>query len=119
MTTTLVQDIYTALAALAPTGGVHVSINESESGVFPYIVFQRIVSSENVSLGGPSNLQNTRVQVDVFHRQYSAAASLAALVRAALLAAFPTCVPLTSFDVYEDPVKAHRVSADFSIWSTN
>jgi hypothetical protein len=121
--TTLVQDINAALVTLAPAGGVHISTNDAESGVFPYITFFRVISPKNVSLGGPSSTQSTRIQVDVFDRQYSSAAALAELVEAELLAAFSTypnsCTPLSSWDGYESPVKAHRVSADFSIWSKN
>ena len=118
--TTLVEEINAALSALAPAGGVWVMVNTAESGAFPYIVFQRIVSTTNASLGGPSNVQNTRVQVDVFDRQYRNAASLAAQVQASLLATFSSypksCVPISAFDGYEEAIKAYRVSADFSIW---
>lgn len=121
--TTLVQDINAALVALAPAGGVHISVNEAETGVFPYITFFRVISPKNVSLAGPSDTQSTRIQVDVFDRQYSNASALADQVEAALLAAFSTypnaCVPLSSWDGYESPIKAHRVSADFSIWAKN
>lgn len=117
--TTLVQDINAALVALVPAGGVWNAVNTAEPAVFPYVVFLRVISTSNNSLGGPSDLQNTRIQVDVIDRQYSSAAGLARQVQAALLAAFATCIPLSSFDVYEDAIKAFRVSADFSIWATN
>lgn len=121
--TTMVQDIDAALKTLLPAGGVYVSVNTGESGKYPYIVFQRVVSSDNVGLSGPSNVQNARIQVDVFDRTYSGAEALAAQARAVLLSTFSSfpraCVPLTSFDVYEELVKAHRVSADYSIWATN
>jgi hypothetical protein len=119
--TTLMQDVYTAISALAPTRQdfAWVAINTTEPPVYPYVVFHRIVSTSNNSLQGPSDLQNTRLQVDVFDRTYTNAAALAQQVSAALLAAFPAASPISSFDVYEDVVKAHRVSADFSIWATN
>jgi hypothetical protein len=116
---TLVQDFFAALSTLAPAGGIWNMVNTAEAPVYEYIVFQRIVSTENNSLGGPSNLQNTRFQVDVIGRNYGAAAAIGADVRTALLAAFPSCVPLSGFDGYEDAVKAYRVSADYSIWATN
>lgn len=120
--TTLVQDINTALLALAPAGGVWNGANTSEpaaAAVCPYIIFLRIVSTANNSLSGASNLQNTRVQIDVLDRTYSSAAALAELVQAAIAAAFPQSIQVSSFDAYEDLVKAYRVSADYSIWSTN
>lgn len=120
--TTLVQDIYTVLAALNPAGGVWNAINTSEpaeAATVPYIVFLRIVSTVNNSLGGASGLQNTRVQIDVFDRTYSSAAALADQVVTAMTTAFPTCMQVSTFDVYEPAVKAYRISADFSVWATN
>lgn len=121
--TTLVQDLNSALAALAPAGGAWNSVNTAEAPVYPYVIFQRIVSTDNNTLSGPSDLQNTRVQIDVIGRSYGDTDALAKQVRAALIAAFSTfpraCVPISSFDVYEDAVKAFRVSADYSIWATN
>lgn len=117
--TTLVQDLNAALVALAPAGGVFNAANTAGQPVYPYIVFLRVVSTANVSLGGPSDLQNTRFQIDVFDLAYGNGAALAERVKQALLTAFPTCVPISAFDVYEDLIQAYRVSADYSIWSTN
>lgn len=121
--TTLLQDIQATLVALAPSGRAGNfawnSVNTSEPPVYPYVVFQRIVSTDNNSFSGPSDLQNTRVQVDVIDRGALSADALSKQVRVAILAAFPTCIPVSGFDVYEDAVKAFRVSADYSIWATN
>lgn len=120
--TTLVQDINAALLTLAPAGGVWNAINTSEpaeAAVVPYVVFLRIVSTTNNTLSGASDLQNTRVQIDVFDRTYSSAAALADQIASTMAAAFPTCIQISSFDQYEPAVKAFRVSADFSVWSKN
>lgn len=122
MTTTLVQDVYTALKTLAPAGGVWNSINTSEPAelaAVPYVVFMRVVSTTNNTLSGPSDLQNTRVQIDVFDRTYSSAAALADQIASAMATTFPTCIQISTFDQYEPAVKAYRVSADFSVWSKN
>jgi hypothetical protein len=117
--TTLVQDIVSALSALAPAGGVWNAVNTAEPAVYPYCVFTRIVSTTNNSFSGASNLQNTRVQVDFYDRSYRSASALSVSASAAIAAAFPTSVQISSFDAYEDAVKAFRVSADYSIWATN
>jgi hypothetical protein len=120
--TTLVQHVTDVLqASLARQdllGGAWNAVNTEEPPTFPFIVFQRIVSTTNSTLQGPSDMQSTRIQIDVLDRQYGAAAALAKQVALDLLAAFPQCVPLSSFDVYEGAIKAHRISADYSIWST-
>ena len=121
--TTLLQDIQAALVAIAPAGRSSNfswnSVNTAEPPVYPYVIFQRVVSTDNNTLAGPTNLQNTHVQIDVIDRTASGADALAKQVRAAMLAAFADCTPLTGFDVYEDAIKAFRVSADYSIWATN
>ena len=66
--TTLIQDVQALLSGLSPAGGVWYAINTTEPPAYPYIVWQRIVSVANVSLGGPSNRQNTRIQIDIVAR---------------------------------------------------
>lgn len=121
--TTLIQDINAALEELEPAGGVFNAINTAEPPVFPFIIFLRVVSAFNNTLDGPSDLQTTRVQVDVLHRTYSLAADLATQVQQKLMdrfSSFPNaCVPLTAFDAYEDAIKAYRVSTDYDIAATN
>lgn len=84
----------------------------------PYIVYQRVVSLTNNNLQGPSDLQNTRMQIDVYAKTYGAAQGLAADVRTAMQAASFTNVELSEQDFYELEARLHRVSLDYSIWST-
>lgn len=123
MLPTIEQDVTAALKTLGAAGKVWNLTNTDEPAVYPYIVFTVIVSTENVSLVGPCDLQNTNVQVDCFDRTGAGAALLAKQARVALLDYFSTfpqsCVPLSGFSRYEAPVKAYRKSADYSIWSTN
>lgn len=123
MLPTIEQDIDAALKTVGAAGKVWNLINTTEPAVYPYIVFTIIPSSDNVTLEGPSDLQNTAVQVDCFDRTGAGAALLAKQARVALLDYFSTypqsCVPQSGFSKYEAPVKAFRKSADYSIWSTN
>lgn len=87
--------------------------------VKPYITFQRVVSTDNNSLGGASARQNTRLQVDYFAPEISDAVALSKAGDAAMFAAFVkpnSCVALTSQDLFEEPVRLWRVSRDYSIW---
>lgn len=116
---TLIEDVGAVIATLAPAGGVWYSVNTQESPQYPYIVYQRISSTANVSLLGASDMQNTRVQIDIYAQQISQAASLETALEAVFAASAISNVPLTSQDFYEDSVKAFRVSKDYSIWATN
>jgi Protein of unknown function (DUF3168) len=115
---TLIEDLHTLLAPLA-AGGAWYAVNTTEPPVYPYIVVQRVASDANASLGGPSNLQNTRLQVDIYALRIADAAAIELLVEAAFGAWATQNVPLLSQDFFEDPTRAFRVSKDYSVWAVN
>jgi hypothetical protein len=117
--TTLIEDLQAVLNPLV-AGGSHYGANEAQQPTYPYVVFQRIISSANVSLtDGPSDLQNTRVQVDILSKSVSELVALEQAVDDAMLAAAFTSIPVSSLNVYEAEIRAHRSIRDFSIWATN
>lgn len=122
---TLLEDIEAALASCVPVGGAWPLVNTNEpplidgSGQYaPFIVFQRVVSTDNVSLQGPSDVQNTLLQVDIFAPTLSAAETVRVATDAALLALAPTtrCVPKSSQDLYEAPASLYRILRQYSLW---
>jgi hypothetical protein len=117
----LLSDIQAALAACVPVGGAWPSVNTQEppstaadGSVAPYIVWQRVVSVDNVTLGGPSDLQNTRLQVDVFAPRLVDAEAVRVAVDAAMGGI--GAIPLSSQDLYEEVPKLFRIIREFSIW---
>ncbi len=117
--TVLLQDLQAALAPIA-VGGAWYAVNEAQPPVQPFIVYDRVISTTNNNLAGPSNLQNTRVQVDVFAKTIAQAESIGRQVVAAMQAGpWNSVINLTSRDFYEAEIRAHRVSLDFSVWATN
>ena len=115
----LIEDFRTALLALAPAGGVWYAINTTEPPVYPFIVIQRISSTPNVGLLGPSAMQNTRFQIDVYSRQISEASTIGQSIETLMAASSFQNVPITLQDFYESEAKVFRVSMDFSLWATN
>ena len=113
----LIEDLSALLGPLNPAGGVWYGANTAQPPVYPYIVFQRVVSTANVSMNGPSDVQNTRVQIDIYALRISEAAALDSALDAAFAGAALVNVPISSQDFYEDMVKAFRISRDFSVWS--
>lgn len=119
--TTLVQDIQAVLNPVL-AGGSWYAVNTQENGAattFPFATFIKTASSTNNTLGGPSNLQNTHVQVDVFSDTVSGLETAAQAVSAAMQGASFTNLMLSSQDYYESEVRFFRRSFTFSIWSTN
>jgi hypothetical protein len=122
---TLIEAVGALLEPVAPLQ-VWYGINPTEplaldlvGNVKPYITFQRVIGSDNVSLSGPSAMQGTRVQVDYFAPRINDAVALSKAGDAALLVGFTgtfSCIPLTSQDLFEEPVRLWRVSRDYSIW---
>ena len=117
--TTIIEDVTAVLAALAPAGKVWYSINTNEPATLPYIVWNRVASQTLNDLHGPTNQQNTRVQIDIFAQQISQAVSIQAAVVAAMLAAPFTNIQLSSMDSFEAPIRAHRITLHYSVWATN
>jgi hypothetical protein len=117
--TTLLEDLQTVLKPLA-AGGAFCQLNETQPPVLPYIVYQRIVSPTNHTLAGPSNTQNTRVQIDVYAGTIAAAEAISDTLGVALRAGpWAAAVDLSSQDFYEPDTRLNRISRDFSIWATN
>jgi hypothetical protein len=86
-----------------------------EKPIAPYAIYSQVSVIPNLSVQNSISLDNTRLQVDIFAKDYAQCQSLSLLVRAALLAL--GVQPLSSGDLYESEVKLFRVSQDFSIWS--
>lgn len=115
----LIEDVKALLDGLGAGGGVWYGVNTTQPPVYPYVVFQRIVSTPNVSLGGPSALQNTRFQFDIYSQRISEAATLGKSLDDIMKGAGLTNVPLNEQDFFEPDTRVHRVSKDYSVWATN
>lgn len=105
---------------LAP-GGAWLAFNANEpleldenGKVLAYIVWQDIVSTDNVSFDGASNLQNSRIQVDIFAPRRTDVDAIKKSVDAALVPL--KAVPLSTQPIYESLVKLWRITRDYSIW---
>ena len=111
----LQTSLQTALAGLASGGAWN--LRAAQNTVAPYIVWQRVIQATNNSTSGASNLQNTRVQIDVYAKDYPTADSVATSIESSIAAAFNS-VKLSEQDFFEDDTKLYRISQDFSLWTT-
>jgi hypothetical protein len=119
MTTSLIQDVQAVLNTLQLAGGSWYAINETQQPVYPFAVFLFVVSTSNNTLQGPSDQQNTRVQIDLFARTPADLDAASKALDTAMQAASFTNLPISSQDLYEEPVRAYRRVREFSVWSTN
>lgn len=118
---TLIQQLQAVLDPLL-AGGMSYAINTAELNaetVYPYGTFLFVSSIANNTLTGPTDIQNTRVQVDLYATDPATLDAAGKAVLAAMAAAPFQNVQLTSQDGYEDQVRVYRRSIDFSVWSTN
>jgi len=105
-------------AVLAPlVAGASFPNLAAQNAAPPYIVYQRVVSMTHNNLLAPSDLQNTRVQIDAYAKTYAGVQQLAAAIRTAMQAASFTNLQISEQDFYELDARVHRVSLDYSIWS--
>lgn len=118
---TLVEQIQSVLNPVVAGGSFYAvnTLEMNENTVFPYATFLFVSSSTNNTFSGATDLQNTRVQVDVYSDTVQGLLVASAASAAAMSAAPFSNVQLTSQDGYEDQVRAYRRSLDFSVWSTN
>lgn len=116
---TLLEQINTELSPLA-TGKAWYSVNEAQAATnedpYPFITVQRVGSDPIVTMQGPSELQNTRIQIDIHARSILEADALKRQVEATMAAWTLQNVPLSSVDLFDEVARVHRIVLDYSIW---
>lgn len=113
--TTMDQAVQAALAGVAGISGASQQIAPQGTQP-PYIVWFWVVSTTNNSLDGASNVQNSRLQVDVFAKDVATRKTIADAAVAAMAGLAYASIQLTSQDLYEPDVKLFRRILEFSIW---
>ncbi len=108
--------LQTALIGIASGGAWN--MRAAQNTPAPYIVWQRLISTTNNSTRGPSDVQNTRVQVDVYAADYLTTKALADAVQSAVATSGINGVKISDQDFFEDDTKLYRISQDFSLWTT-
>jgi hypothetical protein len=107
------------VALLGPTfssrvyGGI-----AAEKTLFPYVVYQRIISPIENILDGNGNppINQTRMQIDCWSQSYASAQAAAVLVRGLMKGWSVQNVEISEQDLYEFDTRLHRVLMDYSIW---
>ena len=108
------EDVFSALSSVV---GGRVYPNIAPNNVpKPYVVYARVSSSPENTLGDGSPIDNTRLQVDCYDNTYAQAVALAEAVKAAFKASAITHLLLQEQDQFESDALLHRVILDFSLW---
>lgn len=107
--------LQTLLAALV--SGRCYPLNAPDPVDKPYITFQVVSNIPSVSLDGPNGTENRRMQIDIWDKTYGGAKALELSVKAAMVSAVFTNIPLSTGDLYESETQLYRVTMDYSIWT--
>lgn len=110
-----IEEVVQAALAQCAAGGAFQDIAPQGTQA-PYIVWTEIVSTTNNSLDGASNIQNTRVQVDVYAKTQADRRATANAVKTAMAAIANQNVQISSQNQYEQDVKLFRAILDYSVW---
>jgi hypothetical protein len=117
---TLIEQLHTELNTLA-AGSSWYSVNEAQASStedpYPFIVVQRVGGDPNATMDGISELQNTRIQIDIHARTILQADTIRRQVEDAMAVWTLQNVPLSSLDLFDEAARVHRVVLDYSIWS--
>ena len=111
----LETSLQTLLNPLA-SGGAFQDV-AGQSPVAPYIVWQQVVSTTNNNMLGASNMQNTRLQIDIYAPTGTQRSTIEAAVISAMAAASFTNVQISSQSMYEPETRLYRRMLEFSVWS--
>lgn len=105
-------------AALSPLAGARVFPDVAPAAtVRPYIVYQAVGGQDSNTLGGPTNLQNARVQVAVWADTRATAVALMRNSISALVGEPIKALPIGSpVSVHEPETKLYGSRQDVSIW---
>ncbi len=88
---------------------------------WPAIRYTLISSNPAADICGTAgtNLDDTRVQLDVVAKTYGAAAVLRDQVVAAMQSLSPPCIRDGGFETFDDETKTHRVVMDFVFYPSS
>lgn len=108
------ETLKTTLSSLV-AGRVYPLIAPNKPTV-PFIIYQNIANTPEVTLADGIPINNTRMQIDCYDKTYAGAKALAVSIQIAMAAASFINVPAMSQDLYEADVKLYRVQQDYSLW---
>lgn len=108
------------MACLAPLvdGRVHFAVLPLEAvnaNVWPCITLPTEIITPDNTLCGASDLEDYRMQIDLYARKYGDLVTLRKLVFAAIEAAFPHAERINDITDYDNDTKLHRRIIEYGI----
>lgn len=86
-----------------------------EKGVYPAITYQNITEIPHNHLKGASDVENSRLQIDIWAESYGEVKELFQEVKTSMNGI--SSLLIGTRHEYEENTKLYRVSADFSVWN--
>lgn len=85
---------------------------------YPSIVYSRIITNPENSIGGYVNLQQVYMQFDIYSTSYAQVKNISTALHTAMGSASGYSALLDDDrDDYEDELGVYRISQDYSIWN--
>ncbi len=109
---TIEQSVFTALNTVSISA---YPAQAPQGTTPPYVVYRRISTGNHDTLAGAGTIDQARIQFNCYGANYSGAKSLAASVKAAIVAGFGARAVKVHESDQEDDGR-HWVWIDYSIW---
>jgi hypothetical protein len=87
-----------------------------DNAVKPYILFQVIKNSPEMSLDGTNTIDRCKVQIDIYGDSYASIKQLESQVRDTMASANFTNTPLFFKDLYDEDLNLYREQMKYSTW---
>lgn len=115
-----IEEILESVLLPAVAGGVYGNV-AAQGCATPYVVYFCVYSPTEVDLDGRVPIEQSIIQIDVWHESYAAlkkthAPAIKAALDDANEAGTLVCVPRSSRDRYDAVKKLHGVTYEYSFW---
>ena len=91
-------------------------VRAPQNPTYPFIVYQRVGTNPEYTVGGFANLSNVTIQFDAYATSHSAIRALSSAIHTVMQTATFPAILENDMDFPEPEVDAYRVTQDYSIW---
>jgi len=106
-----------SLCELTYTGPIRIyPLKAPQNPTYPFIVYQRISTNPDYTLGGFANLSNVTIQIDCYATDHAGIRTLSSALHTAMQSAPFKNILENDMDFNEPDLEGYRVTQDYSIW---
>jgi hypothetical protein len=87
-----------------------------QNPTYPFIVYQRISTNPDYTLGGFANLSNVSIQFDCYATDHAGIRTLSSALHTAMQSATFKNILENDMDFFDPDLDGYRATQDYSIW---